>query len=81
MKRVTITTALTIAPEIARSDSAWEAGNERVSLQAREQKYQTLDDVDQEVPEKDALQARGRTDQAQAIPTDVEARRNGRQDA
>src|SRR3569833_610072 len=57
----------------------FEPGNERVRLQAREEKYQTLDDVDQEGPEKYTLQARGRADEAQTIPTDVKAGSHRRQ--
>src|SRR4051794_30163617 len=59
----------------------FEPGNERVGLQAREQEYQTLDEVDQEVPEKYSLQTRGRADEAQAIPTDVKTGGHRRQDS
>ena len=46
-------------------------------LESGQQEQQALDQIDHEVPEEDALQARRRRDQQRAVPADVEAAGHG----
>ena len=54
---------------------------DRARLKAGDQEQHALDQIDQEIPEEDALQAGRRADQAEAVPAHVEADRHRRQHA
>src|SRR5580704_14741003 len=54
-----------------------DAGNQRSRLQAGDEKHEPFSQVNQEIPEKNALQPRRGTDQLQTIPADVEPGGNG----
>ena len=54
---------------------------DRARLKAGDQEQHALDQVDQEIPEENALQPGRRADQAEAVPAHVEADRHRRQHA
>ena len=55
--------------------------HDRARLKAGDQEQHALDQIDQEIPEEDALQPGRRADQAKAVPAHVEADRHRRQHA
>ena len=55
--------------------------DQRARLQARDEEHHALDQVDQEIPEEDALQPGRRADQPQPVPADVEPGGDGREHA
>ena len=54
---------------------------QRARLQAGEQEHEAFDQVDDQVPEEDALQPRRRRDQPRPVPADVQPRGDRRQHA
>jgi len=55
--------------------------DQRARLQPGEQEHQTLDEIDDQIPEKDSLQPRRGGDQPRPDPADVEPAGDGRQHA
>ncbi len=49
-----------------------DAGDQRACLQPGDEKHHAFDEVNEEIPEEDALEARRGADQPEAVPTDVE---------
>src|SRR5262245_4993773 len=49
--------------------------HQRAYLQARHEKYETLDEVDEKIPEEDALQPRCRRNQSRSDPAYVKTTR------
>src|SRR5947207_5453524 len=56
-------------------------GDQRARLQTRRQKNQAFDEVDQEIPEENALEAGRGADQLQPVPADVKTGGHRREDA
>ncbi len=55
--------------------------HQRARFQPGDQEHQAFDQIDQQVPEEDALQPRGRGDQPRPVPAHVEPAGDGRQHA
>ena len=58
-----------------------DALDQRAGLQSRRQKNHAFDQIDQEIPEENALKTGRGTDQLQAVPTDVQTGGNRREHA
>src|SRR5437763_14975891 len=58
-----------------------DTGDQRAGLQSGGQKDHAFDEVDQKIPEENALEPRGGANQVETVPADVETGGNGREDA
>jgi hypothetical protein len=55
--------------------------DQRARLKAGDEEHHPFDQINEKVPEKDALQTRRRRDQERTLPAHIEPRRDGREHA